>query len=578
MMPELDGFALLAAIRGDERWRDLPVVLLSARAGEESRVEGLAAGADDYVVKPFSSRELVARVETQLLRSEVRRLEREDRARLAAILEQAPAGIAILRGPDLVFEVANAAYRALVSGRPLVGRPLQEALPELAVEGGEVIRLLQRVRRTATPYQGHALRVTLADAQGRPEDRWFDFVYQPMLDAAGAVDGIAVVAFDVTELARTQQAAEAASRAKDEFLAMLGHELRNPLAPIMTALQLMRLRGDGAAERERTIIERQVRHLMRLVDDLMDVSRVTRGKVELRREHVEIGEVVARAIETASPLLEQLRHQLRVDVPAAGLHVDGDVTRLAQVVSNLLTNAAKYTPAGGVVEVVGRAEGGDVVLSVRDTGVGIEADLLPRVFDLFAQGPQTAERSRGGLGIGLALVKSLTAMHGGAVEAHSEGADRGSTFTIRLPHVEASARPPSPVARPAAGVRGGGRRVLVVDDNVDAAETLEACLAAWGFSVAVAHDSPTALRTATELEPEVAILDIGLPGMDGYELARRLADVRPGVRMLALTGYGQESDARRARAAGFEAHLVKPVDLDALRRLLDRRDAGAASS
>ena len=363
--------------------------------------------------------------------------------------------------------------------------------------------------------------------------------------------------------------AESASRAKDEFLAMLGHELRNPLSPILTALQLMKLRGADGSERERTVIERQVTHLTRLVDDLLDVSRIARGKVELKEEVVEMAFVVAKAIEMASPLLEQRTQTLAVDVARRGLAVQGDPTRLSQVVSNLLTNAAKYTPPGGHITVGAELTGGEVVLRVRDTGIGIAADVLPHIFDLFVQERQAIDRSQGGLGLGLTIVRSLVERHRGSVSVHSDGPGRGSEFVIRLPEANAAAavdlgQHPSRGTAAALLPAGKGRRILVVDDNQDAAEMLAAALRMKGHVTMVAHDAPAALDMAPGFIPDVAFLDIGLPVMDGYELAARLRELPglSGIRLIAVTGYGQESDRRKSQVAGFHHHLVKPVDLD----------------
>ena len=364
---------------------------------------------------------------------------------------------------------------------------------------------------------------------------------------------------------------------------MLGHELRNPLAPMLTALQLMRLRGGAELERERQVLERQTRHLVRLVDDLMDVSRITRGKVELRRQLVEIASVVARAIEIASPLIEQRAQHLEVAVPPQGMLVDADPARLAQVLANLLTNAAKYTPSGGRVEVSATRQGSQIELRVRDDGIGIAPELLPRIFDLFVQGERSSDRSSGGLGLGLAIVKSLVQLHAGQVSAQSEGLGRGTTFVVLLP--AAAARRLALVPEEAAPQRtdAPSLRVLVVDDNVDAADMLGEILRELGHEVRVAHDGPAALVAASDFEPHLALLDIGLPVMDGYELAERLRDLpgRAGLRLIALTGFGQESDRARALEAGFHEHFVKPVDIDqlasALRPVRRRRHARRVS-
>jgi PAS domain S-box-containing protein len=390
------------------------------------------------------------------------------------------------------------------------------------------------------------------------------------------------------ERRRLEEEAMAASRAKDEFLAMLGHELRNPLAPIRTALQLMTLRAGGDTTKERKVIERQVEHLVRLVDDLLDVSRLTRSKIKLEREPLEIGAVISRALEMASPLLEQRRHHVHTQVPREGLVVHGDPARLAQVFSNLLTNAAKFTNPGGHITVAAaRAGGGEIEIAVADTGVGIAPEFLPSVFESFLQERRTVERSQGGLGLGLSIVRSLVTMHGGTVTAHSEGRGQGATFTVRLPAFEAAPAPDRPAdpadagpAGPGAGPAGAGPagaepavprgRILIVDDNEDAARLLADLLSSTGYDVRVAFDGPSALALAPQLAPDLAILDIGLPVMDGYELAARLrALLQPTPpRLIAVTGYGEENDQRRITEAGFERYFVKPVSFGTLRRII----------
>ncbi|MBA3884495.1 MAG: response regulator [Acidobacteria bacterium] len=571
MMPGLDGFELLRELRATPATKNIPVIVLSARAGEEARIDGLQAGADDYLVKPFSARELRARVDAQILRAEIRHVEEAHDRRLVSVFTHAPVAIAILRGPAHVFEFVNEPYLDLIGRRPVLGKTIRQALPEIGAQG--IYELLDSVYTSGQPFIAESLRATLnRGAEGAPEERYFKLVYQPMLDGEGRTEGIAVVAVDVTELAGARRAAESASRAKDEFIAMLSHELRNPLAPILTALQLMRLRGIDAAERERTIIERQAKHLVGLVDDLLDVSRITRGKVELDKAPVELANVIAKAIETTSPLLEERQHTLDVHVARRGLSVDADADRLAQVVANLLTNAAKYTEPAGHVRVAAERDSEFVVLTVRDSGIGIEADMLPKVFDLFTQAEQTSDRSRGGLGLGLAIVRNLVALHGGIVSASSEGRGRGTTFTVRLPF--------APMPDPDGGDEGVGLtvqprtaegcRVLIVDDNEDSAEMLADALSALGHDTRIALDGPGALSVVTSFQPDVALLDIGLPVMDGHELARRLKaepDTRQ-IRLIAVTGYGQLRDRSASTEAGFDAHLVKPVDLDELAQLL----------
>lgn len=360
--------------------------------------------------------------------------------------------------------------------------------------------------------------------------------------------------------------AEAESRAKDEFLSTLGHELRNPLAPIVTVLSLIKLRGPDPFERERQIIERQVDHLVGLVDDLLDVSRIARGAIQLRRAPVELAWIVARALESAGPAIAERGHEIRVDVPATGLAIDADVDRFTQVIANLMSNAAKYTPRGGRIEVLGDVEGHCARLVVRDTGIGIDNATLPHLFELFAQHrPRVTEREAG-LGLGLSLVRSIVELHGGVVSAASEGPGRGAAFTVRVPLVSAADHE----AHLARGTRP--LRVLVVDDNIDAAETLGDLLAVMGHDAVVVHDASSALEKLATFVPEVAFLDIGLPVMDGFALAECMR-ARPELAnapLIAVTAYGRDADRQRTRAAGFTEHLVKPLSADKLRSVLDK--------
>ena len=404
---------------------------------------------------------------------------------------------------------------------------------------------------------------------------WTRSYGQLVHDAAGPAF-LTGITFDIDDAKRASLALEQAvatareaDQRKDEFLAMLGHELRNPLAPIATALELMDLKVVGVAQRERDVIRRQVGHLSRLIDDLLDVSRITRGKVQLAKSIVELGGVLAKAVEMASPLLEKRAHQLALDVPRTGLLVDADPTRLAQVFQNLLTNAAKYTEPRGHIAVRARATDEEIVVDVSDDGIGIPGELLPHLFELFRQGERAIDRADGGLGIGLTVARSLCELHGGSISATSAGPDQGSTFTVRLPRAVA----PTGLATVADALprRATKRaRVLVVDDNIDAAVMLHAYLAHLGHDLAIAHDGPSALELARTFEPEIALLDIGLPVMDGYELARKLREqFGAGLRLVAVTGYGQESDRARAKAAGFDHHVVKPIELEQLTRWLD---------
>jgi signal transduction histidine kinase len=374
-----------------------------------------------------------------------------------------------------------------------------------------------------------------------------------------------------------------ANRLKDEFLAMLAHELRNPLAPIQNAVQLMRNPVLPAVQHNwaRDVIERQVGHLTRLVDDLLDVSRITRGKINVKRELLEISSVVARAVETVQPMLTRQKHELVLDVEASALWVEGDLTRLTQIVGNILSNAIKYTDVGGRIELsAGAATVGPrdwIEIRVRDNGIGIEPQALPAVFDLFTQASRATERSQAGLGIGLALVKRLVELHQGDVEAHSDGLGRGSEFIVRLPRqIRDSDRsvvsmPPAAPIKPASESTTSVRRILVADDNRDALDSLVELLAMAGHETHKACDGAQALEAATRVRPDVILLDIGMPGMDGYEVARRIRAQPWGhePRLVALTGWGQENDRKRSREAGFDAHWVKPLELDRLWNLLE---------
>jgi len=419
-------------------------------------------------------------------------------------------------------------------------------------------------------------------------------------DGRGPSRRLLGIVADITDRKLAEAALRDNDRRKDEFIATLAHELRNPLAPIRNALQILQRSPDAAAQgHARDVIERQLGQMVHLVDDLLDVSRISQGKLELRRARVDLAGVLRTAVETSRPLIDASRHRLSVMPPPAGeLCVDGDTTRLCQIVANLLNNAAKYTPDGGEIALSAwreesaqdsrDAESGVAVIEVKDSGVGIAHEMLPRVFDMFAQVDRSVARAQGGLGIGLALVKRLVEMHGGSVDAQSDGAGRGCRFVVRLPllaaelpHVaEPPARPvePAPVAAPDAVP--AVRQVLVVDDNVDSAESLAEVLGMLGHVVHVEHDGPRALAAAERLRPHAIVLDIGLPGLSGLEVAQRIRAQAWGRGMLlvALSGWGQAEDRQRSRDAGFDAHFVKPVDLDELIATLEQAAAGASGA
>ncbi|WP_165373587.1 PAS domain S-box protein [Sorangium cellulosum] len=382
----------------------------------------------------------------------------------------------------------------------------------------------------------------------------------PVVDRDGRVREWVGMNIDITERKRAEESLREADRRKDEFLAMLAHELRNPLSAMQFALGVSQLSSVPEARRAwaLSVMQRQLRQLGRMVDDLLDVSRITRGKIVLKKEPIDLRHVIHQAVAAAGPSIDASKHELSVAVGEGPYWVFGDPARLEQVIVNLLTNAAKYTREGGRIWLTAGREGAEVAIRVRDTGIGIPAEMLPRIFDLFEQAHPTLDPSRGGLGIGLTLVKRLVEMHGGAVSAASEGEGRGSELTVRLPVTEEPARPREQAAPSG---RGLARRVLVVDDNRDHAQGLSLLLEQAGHAVALAHDGPSALETARRFAPEVILLDIGLPDLDGYEVARRLREEQGerALRIVALTGYGQHDDRRRSREAGCDAHLVKPV-------------------
>lgn len=420
-------------------------------------------------------------------------------------------------------------------------------------------------------------------------ENWIDFPgaghrcayaqYVPDLDDEGKVRGFFILVQDVTEQKRVEEALRAADRRKDEYLAMLAHELRNPLAPVLTAIQILEHcaatgEGGAVAAQQRAVIDRQARHMARLLDDLLDVSRITRGKTELRKQVLDLTHLLHTVAESSRAVIQESGLELIVTLPDTPVWVDADAARLQQVVGNLIANATKYTPAGGSITLSMKA-GAQAEIRVRDTGQGIAPDFLPHIFELFTQGEQSPSRSASGLGVGLALVKSLVKMHGGEVEAHSQGVGCGSEFIIRLPIANYQSEAPTvqPPAPQTPLPAGGRHRALVVDDNRDAAETLAELLSLWGWETRVEADGASGLAQVEAFRPDVVILDIGMPGLDGYEVARELRqrEKAGGHRLrslVALTGFGQESDRGRAFAAGFDHHLTKPADLEHLRELL----------
>jgi PAS domain S-box-containing protein len=473
-----------------------------------------------------------------------------------ALLENATDLIAVLDADGTIRHVSDSAVRIL-GYRPaeLVGTNAFALIhPDDLGDVLEAVRAGIERRDTGLPM---TFQVRRRDGSWR----FLEATDRNLLDEP-AVAGLVINGRDVTDRVVAEQALRENDRRKDEFLAMLAHELRNPLAPIQSAARLLRVRGredPALIEWASGIVDRQVQYLVRLVDDLLDVSRITRGMITIQKQPVDVAQVITRAVETVRPLIEAREQELTVDVISEPVQVDGDPVRLPQVIANILNNAAKYTPVGGHIRIHVARRGSDVEIHVQDDGLGIRADVLPRIFDLFMQGDRALDRAHGGLGVGLTLVRRLVEMHDGSVETTSAGPGQGSEFVVRLPMRKRVTEPPPP-PRPRDAV-AGFCRVLVVDDNVDAAETLAMMLRVLGQRVETAHDGSAAIELAVRSAPDIVLLDIGLPGLDGYEVARRLRG-RMGRKpmLVAVTGYGQEEDRIRSREAGFDRHVVKPVD------------------
>jgi signal transduction histidine kinase len=518
-MPDMDGFEAARLIHEHPRFEKTPIIFVTGvHVSELDRLTGYKVGAVDYVSIP---------VVPEILRSKI------------AVLVELYLKRRELRELNRTLAMANAQLAA--------------ANTTLQAEKTRELETLNRVLQRANTELEQANRTLQSE---------------------------------VAERARVEQALKAADRHKDEFLAMLAHELRNPLAPILNAVQLIRKKplADPQLNWSRDVIERQLGHLTRLVDDLLDVSRITRGKINLSRETVVVTDLVARAVETVQPLIVERGHQLTLDVADQSILVFGDPLRLTQALGNVLSNAAKYTENEGRISLVARQVDGMVEIRVRDTGIGIPSELQPRIFDMFIQLNHRTGRPQSGLGIGLALVRKLLEMHGGTVTAFSEGDGLGSEFLITLPvisnevvrgegatngHADSELESAAAGGEVAPQIR---RRILVADDNVDALESLATLLELSGHEVFSAANGALALESAEQNLPEVALLDIGMPKMDGYEVARRIRAQPWGrsITLVALTGWGQESDRRRSGEAGFDSHLVKPLDLDKLTELLDR--------
>jgi signal transduction histidine kinase len=637
-MPDIDGIETAELIRQHGKTKHTPIIFVTAYADEMQTARGYQLGAVDYILSP---------IVPEILRSKVRvfvelyRAQRRAQALARVEAERAAAEEATRRSEFLAYashelgvslnldEAMERFLRMVVPGQGEFGLLSTKVDGEVLVMSSAGKAAPQALADTHSLPEALVQALRQCEADGRRADLWISasgacpahirhLQVIPLKAGARTVAVLALghgrapevqaadqamldelatraaIAFENArlywnlkrEMARSKEAEEKlqqAARRKDEFLAMLSHELRNPLAPIRNAAEVMRriAPADPGIAWARDVVERQVTHLAQLVDDLLDVSRITQGKITLKKEPVELGKVIHHSVETARVLLEAKRHQLALNLPGAPIWVHGDFARLAQVVGNLLNNGAKYTSEGGRIELTASAERGEAVISVRDNGIGIEAALLPHVFELFTQGERTLDRSLGGLGVGLTVVQRLVELHQGRVEVLSEGIGKGALFRVTLPCIsevsqsqEVERHSPQPLMQP------GGKRILVVDDNIDAAESVAVFLRLEGHEVRTVGDGPQAVAIAQVFAPQVAVIDIGLPGMNGYEVVRRLrqkgAEV-PGL-LIALTGYGQKDDRARSEEAGFHHHFVKPADPRDIQSVIAGWAAGAGTA
>ncbi|HEY4100933.1 MAG TPA: PAS domain S-box protein [Gemmatimonadales bacterium] len=558
-------------------WSDLPVLVLARSGADSATVAQVMEGAGNITVleRPMRVAALVSATRVALkarwrqyqIRDHIAERESTFRAEafMASIVTSSDDAI-ISKTLDGIILSWNAGAERIFgyTAKEAIGQPILILIPpERADEETTLLDLLRRGQRIE---HFETVRVT---KDGRRLD--MSLTVSPVRAADGTIIAASKVARDISQRKQAEAALRDADRRKDEFLAILAHELRNPLAPIRNSLHLLRLDPghEEVVHQASEMMERQVNHMVRLVDDLLEVSRFTRGKIELRKEPLEVTAIIEHALETSGPAIEGAGHALIVDVPPESMIVEGDPVRLAQVFANLLINAAKYTDPGGTITLAARILDHHAVVSIKDTGVGIPPELLPTIFDLFTQVDRHGGRAQGGLGIGLTLAKRLVEMHGGDIQAHSDGPGRGSEFSVQLPL--ANSRPIGMrVAVPPRIASLDSQRILVVDDNRDSAESLGLLLRLLGAEVSVAYSGPEALVAIESVKPAVAILDIGMPQMDGYQLARaiRAEPLLNDVILVALTGWGQDDDRALSRAAGFDHHLVKPADIDALRRLL----------
>jgi PAS domain S-box-containing protein len=614
-MPGMTGFELAQMIKQRKKTAGVPIIFLTAYYSEDQHVlEGYVSGAVDYLHKPINPTILRSKV---AVFAELHRRGRESQRANHSLLSEVTAR----RRAEEQLRQLNEELEQRVAERTLALQQREREMRSLADNTPDILTRFDRklrfvfvnsaIERATGREPDDFLGCDLAEA-GMPReviDLWepalrsvfetkrprsIEFGYAgpagtreyitrlvPELGPSGETEFVLGVTQDVTDRKRADLALKNADRRKDEFLATLAHELRNPLAPLRTGLQVLNMSRDPAVSLDtRQMMDRQLSHMVRLIDDLLDVSRITSDKLNLRKERVLLRAIAQNAVEASRPFIEASGHELKLSLPQEAIWLEADPTRLAQVVSNLLTNAAKYTPEGGSIELAATRDGAEIVIRVTDTGLGIPPEMLADVFEMFTQVNRTLDRAQGGLGIGLALVKRLVELHGGMISASSPGLGAGSTFTVRLRELEGGAGGPEPRATTGATATDSttsGCRVLVVDDSVDGAESLARMLQLFGHEARTAHSGPEALDAAGPFNPEVVFLDIGLPGMNGYEVAERLR-AEPSLRgtvLVALTGWGSEENNRQSREAGFDLHLTKPVDIKAIQNILMRVASGA---
>jgi PAS domain S-box-containing protein len=576
-LPDINGFEVCRQIKATPETAGILVLQTSAAAVQSiDRIRGLDGGADSYLIEPIEPAELIAHVRA-LLR--VRRAEgalRESEERFRQMAENI----------DDVFWMLDPSTDQLLYVSPAYRRLWGDAAPapvpgsghwagHIHAEDEAAVETAYRALAGGTPYEIE-YRIVRPDG----DTRWVAERAFTVRDTRDRIYRLAGIVNDISERKANEMMLRDADRRKDEFLAMLAHELRNPLAPIRNAIELLdpsRAPAPQDFETMRAVIGRQVRHLSRLVDDLLDVARITQGKITLRQENVSLAAAIEAAIETVAPALDKKAHTLKTEMPDDSLYVIGDGVRIAQVLGNILSNAVKYTPQGGEILIDVRESDEVVQIAVRDNGVGMSAETIPVIFELFVQSQNSLERSEGGLGIGLPLARTLVELHGGQLEAFSGGPGHGSEFIVSLPLARAvQIAEPAPAAAAAVVAPrdpGPALRLLLVDDSVDAATLLAMVLEADGYDVRVAHEGKQALEVAAQFEPEIVLLDLGLPGMDGFQLAREMRKLvhTANALLVAVTGYGQAADRLRSQEAGFDHHLVKPVSADEIQRVIASR-------